>query len=187
MADAYIGEIRAFAGQYAPQNWALCNGSTIPINGNEALYSLIGTTYGGDGRTTFGLPDLRGRLAIGMGQGTGLTNRVIGSSGGTETVTVTEAQLPAHNHTMTVSTVTTNPESINAPSSQTFLGAVGFSGTGVSSAVGYVAQSATGVEASPMNLATLSSFGNNAAHANMMPSAVISYIICLVGLYPVKP
>ena len=83
MSDYFVGEIRLFAGAYAPANWHLCDGSLLSINTYQALYSLIGTTYGGVGVSTFGLPDLRGRIPIGQGQGTGLTNRVLGQNGGT--------------------------------------------------------------------------------------------------------
>src|SRR6185437_6177161 len=82
MSDWYLGEVRLFAGSYAPDGWHLCDGSTLPVNGNEALFSLIGTTYGGNGATTFGLPDLRGRLPVGQGQGPGLTARTIGQTQG---------------------------------------------------------------------------------------------------------
>src|ERR1700730_18604085 len=98
MSEQYVGEIRPFAGNFAPQNWALCNGSLLPISQNSALFSLIGTTYGGDGQTTFGLPDLRGRHPVGQGQAPGLSNYVIGEVSGVETVTLNTLQLPVHSH-----------------------------------------------------------------------------------------
>ncbi len=99
MSDPFYGEIRMFAGTFAPRSWAFCNGQLLLVSQNEALFSLLGTIYGGDGRTNFGLPDLRGRLPIHKGQGPGLTSRRIGSAAGVETVTLTTNQMPGHNHT----------------------------------------------------------------------------------------
>ena len=183
MADAYLGEIRAFAGNYAPQGWAICDGSEQQIQQYEALFSLIGVIYGGDGVKTFKLPDLRGRLAIGMGQGTGLTNRAIGSNGGTETETLTLAQIPNHNHTVTVSTVT-NPASVNAPSENAFLGAIN---SNAAMPVGYSAAATTGVTPYAMNTATITKSGGSNLHNNIMPITVINYIICMSGFYPTRP
>lgn len=98
--EPFLGEIDLFAGNFAPRNWARCEGQILPIAQNQALYSLLGTTYGGDGRTTFALPDLRGRTPVGPGQGPGLSNRQLGQKGGIENVTLTTAQMPSHNHTM---------------------------------------------------------------------------------------
>src|ERR1700730_17276494 len=98
MGQPFIGEIRMFAGNFAPAGWAFCDGSLQAISQNDALFNVIGTTYGGDGQTTFALPDLRGRVPIHMGQGSGLSNRIIGENGGTETVTLTPATLAAHTH-----------------------------------------------------------------------------------------
>lgn len=97
--DPFLGEIRMFAGNFAPRGWAFCDGALLPISQNSALFSILGTTYGGDGRTTFALPDLRGRAPIHAGNGPGLTDRRLGQLGGSESVTLTVAQLPAHNHT----------------------------------------------------------------------------------------
>src|SRR6476620_11735329 len=99
MSNPYIGEIRMFGGNFAPVGWAFCDGSLISISENDALFNLIGTTYGGDGQSTFGLPDLRGRLPVHQGQGTGITQSyVIGELAGVETVTLTTQQIPSHNH-----------------------------------------------------------------------------------------
>lgn len=98
--EPILGEIRMFAGNFAPYGWAFCQGQLLPISQNTALFSLLGTTYGGDGTTTFALPDLRGRVPVGFGQGPGLSNRVIGQQFGTETVTLTTSQMPAHSHTV---------------------------------------------------------------------------------------
>ncbi|MEE4118963.1 MAG: tail fiber protein [Paracoccaceae bacterium] len=98
--EAYIGEVRIFAGVFCPRSWAPAEGQLLAISGNEALFSLLGTTYGGDGRTNFALPDLRGRGPMGIGSGPGLTPRRQGEKGGAETVTLTEGQLPAHSHSL---------------------------------------------------------------------------------------
>ena len=98
MTDQFVGEIRMFGGNFAPTGWALCNGQLLPINQNQALFSLLGTQYGGDGRTNFALPNLQGRTAMDQGQGPGLTQRDMGEQSGAETVTLTQQQMPAHTH-----------------------------------------------------------------------------------------
>src|SRR3982074_103263 len=100
--DGYIGEIRMFAGNFAPRNWATCDGQLLAIAQNTALFSILGTTYGGNGQTTFALPDLRGRGPTHAGQGPGLTNHVLGETGGAENVTLTVGQIPVHNHSLMV-------------------------------------------------------------------------------------
>ena len=105
LVETFLGEIRMFAGNFAPTGWAFCQGQLLPIAQNTALFSLLGTTYGGDGRTSFALPDLRGRVPVGFGQGPGLSNRVIGDQFGSELVTLNINQMPSHNHT--VNAVTT--------------------------------------------------------------------------------
>lgn len=170
MSEAYIGEIRMFAGNYAPENWALCDGSTLPISQNEALYSLLGTTYGGDGQANFKLPDLRGRLPIGMGQGTGLTYRPLGQQTGVEQVVPSVAQTPAHTHAFAAGAAATG----NSPQGQVPAAVTGFNlyasavTAGASLASGTVGQAAGGAQ----------------AHYNVMPSMPISFIICLLGSYP---
>src|SRR2546422_4925323 len=98
MAQPYVGEIRMFAGNFAPAGWMFCEGQLLPISENETLFQLIGTTYGGDGQSTFALPDLRGRVPLHMGQGSGLSNRQLAENGGTESVTLTTQQLAGHTH-----------------------------------------------------------------------------------------
>ena len=103
MSDPYIGEIRLFGFNFAPVNWAFCNGQLLPINQNVALFSLLGTTYGGNGTSNFALPDLRSRVPLGMGQGTGLSQYNIGQTGGAETVTLSVTQMPSHSHSVNAS------------------------------------------------------------------------------------
>ena len=108
--DPFIGQVVMFGGNFAPRGWALCEGQILPINQNQALFSLLGTTYGGDGRTTFALPDLRGRAAISVGHGAGLSNRAWGQKVGTPTNTITTANMPQHNHVAVMPTSTATPE-----------------------------------------------------------------------------
>jgi len=179
--DYYLGEIRVFAGNYAPQDWHLCDGTALPISSNDALYALIGTAYGGDGVTTFKLPDLRGRLPIGQGTGTGLTPRALGQSFGAEQVQLDTSTIPSHTHTMNIAAGT---GTANLPTSDSYLAGLGLSsGTAPE---GYV--SATTIPApveKAMNAATISNSSTSGSpHNNVMPVMPISYIICLNGLFP---
>jgi microcystin-dependent protein len=179
MSDQYLGEIRMFAGlagTKAPNGWAFCDGTVLPISGNEALFSLIGVVYGGDGRTNFALPDLRGRLPIHAGTLTpgGNTYR-LGNSGGTETVTITASGLPAHTHSINVISGTgkaTTPSPANAIPATTTMNM-------------YAAPTATTTIA-PMNTTSMSSEGGNVAHNNMMPYLALGFIIALQGIYPMS-
>ena len=113
MSEPFVGEIRMFAGNFAPRGWAFCDGQLLAVSQNDALFSLLGTIYGGDGRTTFGLPDLRGRIPIHAGTGPGLSPRRLGAKGGAENVTLTVNQMPSHNHGLRASadpTTTPNPQ-----------------------------------------------------------------------------
>lgn len=180
MSDYYIGEIRLFSGKYAPVGWHLCDGSLLAINQYEALYSLVGTTYGGDGQTTFGLPDLRGRLPIGQGTGPGLTARVLAQQVGTETVALTSANGPAHTHYVKTAGAAANTP-IPGPT-------VTFANT-ASPTIEYLTSGLGSAVAAPVNpaAATISSEGAGAEHANIMPCAMLNYIIALNGLYPTRP
>src|ERR1041384_321245 len=120
MSQPYVGQIMMFAGSFAPVGWALCQGQLLPISENDTLFNLIGTTYGGDGQSTFGLPDLQGRVPLHMGQGSGLSNYVIGQSGGVESVTLTTQQIPQHNHLVSVVTGNTNGNT-STPASNSIL------------------------------------------------------------------
>jgi microcystin-dependent protein len=163
--DPYIGEMRMFAGNYAPVGWAFCNGQTLPINGNEALFNLIGTTYGGDGQTNFGLPDLRGRVPVHQGGGFS-----IGQMAGEESVSLTVNQLPTHAHAIQFSTAAGNQTSPvgNVPAK--------FAGTNV-----YLEAPAT----SPMaNGGIAPDPGDGQPHENRQPYLCVSFIIALAGIYP---
>ncbi|OZY84694.1 phage tail protein [Cellvibrio mixtus] len=173
MSEAFIGEVRVFGGNFAPVNWHLCDGSLLPISQYEALFALIGTVYGGNGVNTFGIPDLRGRLPVGQGQGLGLTNRIIGQSFGSESVSLVTNQLPAHNHAFNATT-----DTAVAPSPANGVFATQTDGDKI-----YVAANGTN---QPAVLAANSvvQTGGSQPHDNIMPSLGISYIICLNGIFP---
>jgi microcystin-dependent protein len=171
MSEPFIAEIRIFAGNFAPRGWAFCDGQLLPISQNTALFSLIGTTYGGDGRTTTALPDLQGRAPMHPGRGPGLTDRRLGEKVGTETVTLSEAQMPNHNHTL---------NGVQRPAQQDDPGDTFFPGVTVG---------ATPYQSSANNLVDMANqalvnAGGSQAHNNMQPYMAINYIIALVGLYP---
>lgn len=169
MSDPYVGEIRLFAGNFAPVGWALCQGQLVAIAENDVLYSLIGTTYGGDGQNTFALPDLRGRVPVHQGQGPGLSQRTMGQTGGTETVTLQSGQTPAHSHPALASTATA---SLGAPGGNLLAATTG-------STYG------TGPATTPMaSGAITSAWGNPQPHENMAPTLTVNYIISLYGIYP---
>lgn len=170
----YVGEIRMFAGNFAPSGWVMCDGQLLLISENETLFQLIGTTYGGDGQTTFAVPDFRGRAPIHQGNG-----YVIGQMGGTETVTLTNNQIPSHSHTATV----TLPVSGNAANADTPANNV----AAVNAARGNEFNSTTNVNmgkmtytASPNSSVT----GGSQPHENMKPFVAINYIISLYGIFP---
>ena len=177
--DPILGEIKIFAGSYAPANWNFCDGRFLSINQYNALFALIGTTYGGDGKTTFALPDLRGRLPIGQGTGPGLTSRTLGLDGGTEAVTLTIAETPPHSHLVKASMSTT--ASVTIPSANTYLGPVVVAGQ---TGYGYVSNVGGGVK-SVLDKSVIYPFvGGGLPHDNMMPSMAINFIICIAGLWP---
>jgi microcystin-dependent protein len=176
MSEAFLGEVRIFGGNYAPVNWEFCNGQIMQISTYEALYTLIGTTYGGDGTTTFALPDLRSSLAVSQSASPppGMSNAYpFGSPGGAVTVTVTEAQIPAHTHVVNASTAaatTTSP-------------ANAFFASTTAPAVGYV-NNPIATQQFNADPNALSMEGGNQAHPNVMPVLGLSYIICMSGIYP---
>lgn len=171
MSEPFVAEIRIFAGNFAPRGWAFCNGQLLPISQNTALFSLIGTTYGGDGRTTTALPNLQGRAPMHPGSGPGLTSRRLGEKVGVETVTLNEAQIPNHSHSMKVSTKSGDS---NLPDGNMF------AKSSIPLASVYSADAPT----SDKYGGTLSNAGGTQAHNNMQPFLSLNYIIALVGLYP---
>jgi microcystin-dependent protein len=170
MSDPFIGEIRMFAGNFAPRGWAFCNGQILPIAQNTALFSLLGTTYGGDGRTTFALPDLRDRIPVGFGEGPGLTPRTLGESGGAAAVTLAANQIPSHTHALRAASGT---PSSGAPSGEVVLAPT----TG-----GKIYRDATSPVA--MSAGTIGPAGGSQPHNNLQPYLAVNYIIALQGIFP---
>ena len=181
--EGLVGEIRAFAGNYAPVNWLICGGYLLPIIEEEyqQLFSLIGTTYGGDGRTTFRIPDLRSKMAIGKGQGSGLTYRQLGLGSGASDVTLTTETMPAHNHLVRTSSASSG--NVEEPSSTTSPGVLE---SPVGTAYGYLKSTASGINKKNLNAETIQDAGNGYSHNNMMPCIAINYIICYKGIYPAR-
>ncbi|HSN77590.1 MAG TPA: tail fiber protein [Anaerolineae bacterium] len=168
-ATPYIGQIMAFGGNFAPQGWALCDGSLLPISQYETLFSLIGTTYGGDGQNTFALPDLRGRVPLHQGQGPGLSSYSLGQSGGAEAVTLTTGQLPAHSHPAqghSGAGDTPNPAGAVWAGSPNNIYTAG--------ATANTAMAATSISAS----------GGSQPHNNMLPYLTLTFCIATEGIYP---
>lgn len=177
--NPFIGEIKIFAGSFAPLNWHFCDGSILDTTEYLLLYDLIGTTYGGNGTTTFAVPDLRGRLPIGLGTGPGLTPKTIGAKGGTETAGLILPETPAHTHLIKASMSTT--ASVTVPSPNTYLGPLVVEGQ---TGFGYVNNVTTGVKTVLDDSVIHPFFGGGQAHNNMMPSKAINFIICTEGMFP---
>lgn len=177
MADGYLGEIRMFGGTFAPANWQFCNGQILSVAENTVLYAVIGNTYGGVANDTFALPDMRGRLAMNIGQPTGFPNVALGEMGGAEAVALTPAQLPQHTHSLQVSA---DVGTVNVPAANSVLSAPGPAGT----VLKFYAAPGSQTPASP-NCTTLA--GTSAAHENMQPYFALNFIICVAGVFPPQP
>jgi microcystin-dependent protein len=164
MAQPYVGEIRMFAGNFAPAGWMFCEGQLLPISENETLFQLIGTTYGGDGQSTFALPDLRGRIPIHQGNGF-----ILAETGGAEQVTLTVNQIPAHTHPLLASTASA---SSNSPAGSLLA---------ESASLNLYTQDSPDANMAP---AAIGAVGGNQPHENMQPYLCLSFIISLFGLFP---
>lgn len=169
MSDPFIGEIRMFAGNFAPRGWALCEGQLLAVSQNDALFSLLGTIYGGDGRTTFGLPDLRGRIPIHAGTGPGLSPRPLGQRAGAETVTLSGAQAPSHSHAVKASASVADSRS---PEGR------------VAAETSLFDLYQSGSPSTVLHGSSVTAVGGSQSHTNIQPFLCVNFIIALVGLYP---
>ncbi len=181
--DFYTGGIAIFGFNFAPYGWASCAGQIVPIAQNTALFALLGTNFGGDGRSTFGLPNLQGRAAVGAGQGPGLQQWDIGETGGNTTHTMLMSEMPAHTHALTMSMpydASGNPGDANTPVNNY-----------LSQATADIYTSATGtnmyLSVAPGNLVYTDPVGSSAPFSIMRPSLVMNYSICLYGIFPQRP
>jgi len=180
--EPFIGQIIMFAGNFAPRGWAKCDGQLLPINQNAALFSILGTMYGGDGRTTFGLPDLRGRAPIHAGDGPGLSAREQGSQGGEESVALGLSDIPAHAHSVQVPGTSANANTDSPARAQL---ATASGGTGKKGGSG---GSALYNQGGPTDAGMLpfksGRSGSNRAHENMPPYQAVNFVIALQGIFP---
>ena len=180
--DAFIGEIRAVPWSWAPQDWAWCNGQSLPIASNPGLYAVIGKTFGGDS-TTFKLPNLQGlvvsQAGIGKNLGQDLTPRPFAKTYGTPSVTLTANQSAAHNHVLHAALSTTASDYVTDPSKTTYMGR--------SSVAGAKSYNGTPTSLQPMSTKAITPTGGNAPHENQQPYLVMNYIICTIGWFPVRP
>jgi len=176
MDNPFLGTISLFAGNFAPRGWAFCNGQILPIAQNTALFSILGTTYGGNGQTTFALPDLRGRAPIHWGQGPGLTNRELGEVSGSENVTLISTQMPIHNHMVAANTAlgTQGTPTGNLLALSTDPGAGG-------NPLNFIEPAAPNTSMAPNMIGQA---GGSQPHNNMQPYLAVSFIIALEGIFP---
>jgi microcystin-dependent protein len=174
MSEPFLGEIRMFAGNFAPRGWAFCDGQLLPISQNSALFSILGTAYGGNGISDFGLPDLRGRVPIHEGQGPGLNNRALGSKGGAENTIIGTENLPAHNHNLTLQG-SSNTATDTAPAGKVPANSGDTRRKLYADATNLTSMGAAG---------SISNTGGGQAMSNMQPYQTVNYIIALQGLFP---
>ena len=172
MADPFVAEIRVFPFNFAPKGWAWCDGQLLPLSQNTALFSLLGTTYGGNGKSNFALPDLQGRAPMQPGQGPGLSLHDLGETGGSETVSLLESEIPAHSHSLMANA---NPANLAAPNSNRSL---------ARASPGSAYKAPAGQPLTPMSDNALAPAGGDQPHNNMMPYLTFYFNIALQGVFP---
>jgi microcystin-dependent protein len=179
MSDPFLAEIRIFSGNFAPKGWALCNGQILPLSQNTALFSLVGTTYGGNGESNFALPNLQGSAPMQQGQGPGLSPRVLGETGGEQFVTLLPSEIPSHGHSL--SATTTKGSTATSANNQLALASAGGGKTSAGNVVNYYSTNNATTQLNPF---ALSIAGGSQPHNNMMPYLGLTFIIALQGIYP---
>jgi microcystin-dependent protein len=177
MSSPFVAEIRIFACNFAPMGWAQCNGQLLPISQNTALFSLLGTTYGGDGKSTFALPNFEGTVPIGQGQGSGLSQYSLGQEGGSDTVTLLTSEMPAHNHFLNADAGTATT---STPGSRLYMKAQAVN-QGVTSLVALYTTAAPNTQ---LSFSALSVAGSSFPHNNMMPYLTLNFCIAMQGVFP---
>ena len=175
MADPFVAEIRIFPFNFAPTGWAFCDGQLMPLSQNTALFSLLGTTYGGDGKSNFALPNLKGSAPMHPGQGPGLSLHDLGETGGSETVTLLESEMPLHSHAMQANAF---PANVQAPGPARAL---------AQSTGGVAYKPPAGAPLTTLNPQSLAPSGGDFPHNNMMPFLTLSFCIALQGVFPQRP
>lgn len=174
MADPFVAEIRIFPFTFAPKGWAFCDGQLLPISQNTRLFSLLGTTYGGDGKSTFALPDLQGRAPMHPGQGPGLSDHDLGEAGGSDTVTLLDGEIPAHAHALLASP---DPGDNTVPGSTTSL----------AGSIGGAIYVGSSPPLAAMAAESLQAAGGSAPHDNLQPYLTLNFCIALQGVFPSRP
>jgi microcystin-dependent protein len=183
MSEPYLGQIEAFPFGFAPRGWQPCSGQLLPINQNQALFSLLGTTYGGNGVQTFALPDLRGRIAMGQGNGAGMTPRVIGETLGEENHTILITETPMHSHSLMTAANADTTKNVNVPSSTVVLGSA--TGLASGSSITISPYAATPPPPTvPLNAGAIGLNNGGQAHNNMMPYTCLQFCIAMQGIFP---
>jgi microcystin-dependent protein len=176
VSNPFVGEVRMFAGNFAPRGWAMCQGQILSISQNAALFSLLGTNFGGNGTSTFALPNLQGSVPMHQGNGPGLTPRVVGEVGGEQPVTLLQTEMPAHNHVV-------NADTGGGTQASPIGGVWAEAKKGKNAANHYAPSSGSNVA---MSTGALSATGGNLAHNNMQPYLCVTFIIALLGIFPAR-
>jgi microcystin-dependent protein len=182
MSEPFLGQVEVFAFDFPPKGWTTCSGQILPINQNQALFALLGTTYGGNGQTTFGLPDLRGRVSVGWGQGTGLSNYNLGQVGGEEAHTLILNEMGQHNHFLMVNSTTPATANTAVPSTSVVLGRT--TGVPAQGALFNLFLYTSGGPAGTLDTHSISTSGGNQPHPNIMPYLTLNFSIALIGIFP---
>jgi microcystin-dependent protein len=174
MSSPFVGEVRVVGFNFPPKGWAFCDGQLLPLSQNTALFSLLGTFYGGDGKSTFGLPNMQGRIAIGQGQGAGLAPYFIGQASGSPTVTLLQTEIPLHNHNLMADA----GDSVDGSSPK---------GAALGKSAGTLMYTTNTTPLIKMNPQALQPNGNSLPHNNMMPFLCLNFVIALQGVFPARP